>query len=61
MGYPGQSGLLEGAVVPPAPEEQIQFLVNLQRLLDEGSFVASYKYALLLAALRRFAELDRGP
>ena len=26
-------------------EEQIQFLVNLQRLLDEGLFVASYKFA----------------
>src|ERR1700754_1628556 len=35
--------------MPPTPEEQIQFLVNLQRLLDEGSFVASYKFALLLA------------
>src|SRR5215475_8994153 len=33
----------------PTPEEQIQFLVNLQRLLDEGLFVASYKFALLLA------------
>jgi hypothetical protein len=35
--------------VPPSPEEQIGFLVNLQRLLDEGLFVASYKFALLLA------------
>lgn len=34
---------------PPAPEEQIQFLTNLQRILSEGSFVATYKYALLLA------------
>jgi hypothetical protein len=33
----------------PTPEKQIQFLVNLQRLLDEGLFVASYKFALLLA------------
>jgi len=33
----------------PTSEEQIQFLVNLQRLLDEGLFVASYKFALLLA------------
>ena len=32
----------------PTPEEQIQFLVNLQRLLGEGLFVASYKFALLL-------------
>ena len=33
----------------PSPEQQIKFLVNLQRLLDEGLFVASYKFALLLA------------
>ena len=35
--------------MPPTPEEQIQFLVKFQRLLDEGLFVASYKFALLLA------------
>jgi hypothetical protein len=35
--------------MPPTPDEQIQFLVKLQRLLDEGLFVASYKFALLLA------------
>jgi hypothetical protein len=33
----------------PTPEEQVQFLRNMQRLLGEGSFVASYKYALLHA------------
>src|ERR1700686_1768952 len=33
----------------PAADEQIRFLVNLQRLLEEGLFVASYKFALLLA------------
>jgi hypothetical protein len=31
------------------PEEQVKFLVNLQRLLEEGQFVWTYKYALLLA------------
>jgi hypothetical protein len=35
--------------VPPTADEQIGFLVKLQRLLDEGSFVASYKFALLVA------------
>src|ERR1017187_2460939 len=35
--------------MPPTSDEQIRFLVNLQRLLDEGLFVASYKFALLLA------------
>ena len=33
---------------PPA-DEQVAFLRHLQRLLDEGQFVATYKYALLLA------------
>src|SRR5262245_33410423 len=33
----------------PTPEEQVQFLRNVQRLLAEGSFVASYKFALLHA------------
>jgi 5-methylcytosine-specific restriction endonuclease McrA len=35
--------------MPPSADEQIRFLVNVQRLLDEGSFVATYKFALLLA------------
>ena len=34
---------------PPTPEEQVLFLRNIQRLLAEGQFVASYKFALLLA------------
>jgi hypothetical protein len=33
----------------PTSDEQIQFLVKLQRLLDEGLFVATYKFALLLS------------
>ena len=33
----------------PTPEAQIAFLSNLQRLLAEGQFVATYKFALLLA------------
>jgi len=33
----------------PAPEEQVQFLRNVQRLLADGQFVASYKFALLHA------------
>src|SRR5262245_19792296 len=31
----------------PTPKEQIQFLRNIQRLLAEGLFVASYKFALV--------------
>ncbi len=33
----------------PTPEFQIQFLSNVQRLLSDGQFVATYKFALLLA------------
>jgi hypothetical protein len=33
----------------PTSEFQIQFLSNIQRLLSEGLFVATYKYALLIA------------
>jgi 5-methylcytosine-specific restriction endonuclease McrA len=36
-------------VPPPTPAEQIRFLTNLQRLLAEGLFTATYKYALLAA------------
>ena len=34
---------------PPSPEQQVLFLRNVQRLLNEGQFVASYKFALLHA------------
>ena len=33
----------------PSSEQQIQFLTDLQRLLNEGAFVATYKFALLSA------------
>jgi hypothetical protein len=33
----------------PTPEEQVPFLTNIQRLLTEGAFTATYKYALRLA------------
>ena len=33
----------------PSPEEQIEFLVKIQRLFSEGSFAATYKFALLQA------------
>jgi 5-methylcytosine-specific restriction endonuclease McrA len=34
---------------PPPPEDQLDFLQKLQRILEEGQFVASYKFALLHA------------
>jgi hypothetical protein len=33
----------------PSPEQQIEFLTKLQRLLREGAFVATYKYSFLMA------------
>lgn len=33
----------------PSAEDQVKFLTHVQRLLAEGQFVATYKYALLLA------------
>jgi hypothetical protein len=36
-------------MTPPTADEQVAFLANIQRLLAEGSFVATYKHALLLA------------
>jgi 5-methylcytosine-specific restriction endonuclease McrA len=33
----------------PSAEQQLEFLKHLQRLFDEGEFVATYKYALLMA------------
>jgi len=34
--------------MPPTAEEQIAFLTKIQRILAEGQFTATYKYALLL-------------
>jgi hypothetical protein len=33
----------------PTPAEQVTFLGRIERLLSEGQFVATYKYALLVA------------
>src|SRR5208283_4640526 len=33
----------------PSPAEQVEFLGNIERVLSEGQFVATYKYALLVA------------
>jgi hypothetical protein len=51
MGDSGQGGLLEARYLMPVPtpQEQVEFLRTLQRLLTEGQFVASYKFALLRA------------
>lgn len=41
----------------PTAEQQVQFLLQLQRLLDESLFSATYKYALLLAIADVCVEL----
>lgn len=33
----------------PAAEDQLKFITNIQRILDEGSFVATYKFALIMS------------
>jgi 5-methylcytosine-specific restriction endonuclease McrA len=33
----------------PIAEEQLKFITNIQRILDEGAFVATYKFALIMA------------
>lgn len=49
-------------MTPPTAEQQLKFLTNIQRLLSEGQFVATYKYALLLALADIAVEAgdDRG-
>ena len=48
---PGKGNYLADRVMPPGPEpeRQVQFLFNVQRLLSDGTFVATYKFALLLS------------
>jgi hypothetical protein len=46
LDLPRQGGLLVGQVTPTA-QTQLEFLGNLQRILNEGTFVATYKYALI--------------
>jgi hypothetical protein len=33
----------------PTAEDQLKFITNIQRILDEGSFVATYKFALIMS------------
>jgi hypothetical protein len=40
----------------PSAEEQVRFLAMIEKLLDEGQFVATYKYALLLSLVELAIE-----
>ena len=43
----------------PTPAEQVAFLGQIERLLSEGQFVATYKYALLVAIADLCVQLGR--
>ena len=40
---------MAAVIPPPSPEAQLTFLSKLQRLLAEGDFTATYKFALLVS------------
>jgi hypothetical protein len=40
----------------PTAENQVRLLLNIQRLLSEGQFAATYKFALLMALADRSVE-----
>ena len=44
----------------PGAEQQLQFLQHIQRLFDEGDFVATYKYALLMTLAELAVESGGG-
>lgn len=54
----GTPSYLPGTGTRPPPEEQIRFIANIERILSEGSFVATYKYALLVALVE--LAIERG-
>jgi Apea-like HEPN len=50
--HPGSRGVLGQAVTQvPSHADQIVFLTRVQKVLDEGQFVATYKFALLIALI----------
>lgn len=49
MGDPHVCRLLVTHVTEPAAEFQLDFLAKLQRIVSEGDFTATYKFALLIA------------
>ena len=42
----------------PGAEQQLQFLQHLQQLFEDGDFVATYKYALLMSLAELAVESD---
>ena len=62
MGKVSDSGTpppyLPARISRPSPEDQVRFIANIERILSEGSFVATYKYALLVALVE--LAIERG-
>ncbi|MGD9685486.1 MAG: HNH endonuclease [Desulfobacter sp.] len=48
MDIPRQGSVLDNMRIPSA-DAQLRFISGIQKILDEGSFVATYKFALLMA------------
>src|SRR5690606_36263277 len=62
LGAAGQSRLLEERrPMSGRPIGELEFLRKLQRLLAEGDFVATYKFALLNALADLSLERDAAP
>jgi 5-methylcytosine-specific restriction endonuclease McrA len=49
MDHAREGTVLENYMTTPAAEEQLKFITNIQRILEEGSFVATYKFALIMS------------
>lgn len=60
MDLSGEGGLLV-LEMTPAAEIQLQFLAHIQRILQEGSFVATYKFALIRVIADLSVEREPGP
>jgi hypothetical protein len=51
--------LMRDVTMQPMSDEQIRFLVQIQRLLDEGLFVATYKFVRFSSRLLSVFRLLR--
>src|SRR3970040_2650437 len=62
LDHSGEGRLLERPgrmTAPPGDRGQLDFLQHMQRIFDEGEFVATYKFALLIAS-KQSPGGDRG-
>lgn len=59
MDHPGARGVLGRTMTRvPTDAAQLDFLTRVQKILDEGQFVATYKFALLVALID--VAIERG-